>query len=332
MHLLILICFFITSGAGLSPMVRTIQRSSHSSLVAIHSSSQANFDKSQSVQGSGVVDPNVYNVPVETAAELWTVSVSPDTKAGREAGIPFLDSKSKDYFVDDVRVVISRVGGMGLNLLELAGGRADTFGITIVSEVTGNAVTAGVLPGDSIASIQIRTKTVEGTNVQETQETLDCECRDFDTTIGLLTSIPSEINAVVLNLKRIRRWAKVQVVVEYPPSQCAQGVDNKVYLELFAGENLRRALQNRGIVMEDGTARKCDFCGGKCTVKVDMGMPLLSPMSTTEDKIMKNNPKCRLSCKAVIGYGMQEGNMRLKVNLNAWNEDDRKSSSPFFSG
>jgi hypothetical protein len=119
-----------------------------------------------------------------------------------------------------------------------------------------------------------------------------------------LTSIPSEINAVVLNLKRIRRWARVQVVVEYPPSQCAQGVDNKVYLELFAGENLRRALQNRGIVMEDGTARKCDFCGGKCTVKVDMGMPLLSPMSTTEDKIMKNNPKCRVSmtCNSVSDY------------------------------
>jgi hypothetical protein len=290
-----LFSFFLAVGSGLSPLVRATHRSSFSSLVAIHSSSQANFDKSQSAPDTGAVDPNAYNVPVDTAAELWTVSVSPDTKAGREAGIPFLDSKSKDYFVDDVRVVVPRVGGMGLNLLELAGGRADTFGITIVSDVIGNAATAGVLPGDSIASIQVRTTTVDGTNVEETQEILDCECRDFDTTIGLLTSIPSEVKAVVLNLKRIRRWAKIQVVVEYPPSQCAEGVDNKVYLELFAGENLRRALQNRGIVMEDGTARKCDFCGGKCTVKVDMGMPLLSPMSTTEDKIMKNNPKCRVS-------------------------------------
>ena len=25
-------------------------------------------------------------------------------------------------------------------------------------------------------------------------------------------------------------------------------------------------------------ARKCDFCGGKCTVKVDRGMPLPSPI------------------------------------------------------
>ncbi len=173
MNLLTLLCFFVTAGAGLSPIVRTIQRSSYSSLVVIHSSSQSNFDEPQSVQGTGAVDPNIYNVPVETAAELWTVSVSPDTKAGREAGIPFLDSKSKDYFVDDVRVAMSRVGGMGLSLLELAGGRADTFGITIVSEVTGNAATAGVLPGDSIASMQIKTKTVQGMNVQETQETFD---------------------------------------------------------------------------------------------------------------------------------------------------------------
>jgi hypothetical protein len=109
--------------------------------------------------------------------------------------------------------------------------------------------------------------------------------------------------------------------------------------------------------MEDGLARKCDFCGGKCTVKVDMGMQLLNPKSATEEKIMKRNPKCRvsyhlqvsirtfachlltsrhsssskLSCKAVVGYNMQEGNMRLQVNLNAWNENDRKASSPFAS-
>ena len=200
-----LFSLFVAVGSGLSPIARPTQRSSFASLVAIRSSSNANFDKSKSAPDTGAVDPNVYNVPVDTAAELWTVSVSPDTNAGRVAGIPFLDSKSKDYFVDDVRVVVPRVGGMGLNLLELAGGRADAFGITIVSEVTGNAETAGVLPGDSIASIQVRTRTVDGTNVEETQEILDCECLDFDTTIGLLTSIPSEVKAVVLNLKRIRR-------------------------------------------------------------------------------------------------------------------------------
>lgn len=243
----------------------------------------------------GVVDPNVYNVPVDQAAELWTVTVSPENKAGRKAGVPFLDSKSKDYFVDDVPVVVSRDGGMGMELLELAGGRDDDFGLTIIEGVSGNAEKAGVLAGDSIASVQVRTSTVKGTNVKETQQSIDCECRNFDTTIGALTSIPPEIDAVILNLKRIRRWPKVNVVVEYPPSQVAEGVDNTETVQLFAGENLRRALLNRGIVMEDPKAGKCDFCGGKCTVKVDVGMPLMSPMSTTEEKIMKRNPKCRVS-------------------------------------
>ena len=255
----------------------------------------SDFEKPQSVSNEGSVDPNIYNVPVDTAAELWTVSVSPETNAGRKAGIPFLDCKSKDYFVDDVRVVVSRVGGMGLTLLELAGGRSDSFGITVIEEVSGNAQAAGVRPGDSISSIQVKTRAVDGTNVQETQGNYGCECLDFDTTMALLTSIPPEIDSLVLNLKRIRRWPKVKVLVEYPPSQCAEGVDNKVTVELFAGENLRRALQNRGIVMEDGRARKCDFCGGKCTVKVDMGMQLLNPRSATEEKIMKKNPKCRVS-------------------------------------
>ena len=132
--------------------------------------------------------------------------------------------------------------------------------------------------------------------MEETQQILDCECRDFDTTLELLTSLPpvDDCESIVLNLKRLRRWPKIQVVVEYPPVQVADGVDNTERLELVAGENLRRALLNRGIVMEDARAPKCDFCGGKCSVKVDVGMPLLSPMSTTEEKLMKNNPKCRV--------------------------------------
>ena len=281
----------VAVGTSFWPIARTTSRGK----ALFSAPSDSDFEKPQPVSNDGIVDPNVYNVPVDTAAELWTVSVSADNKSGREAGIPFLDAKSKAHFVDDVQVVISRDGGMGMNLLELAGGRDDSFGLTIVSEVSGNAEAAGVVAGDSIASIQVITSAVDGTNGKETQDIYGCECRNFDTTIGLLSSFPPEIGSLVLNLKRIRRWPKVKVVVEYPPSQCAEGVDNKETLELFAGEKLRQALINRGIVMADATAGKCDFCGNKCTVKIDMGMQLLNPMSTTEEKIMKNNPKCRVS-------------------------------------
>ena len=77
----------------------------------------------------------------------------------------------------------------------------------------------------------------------------------------------------------------------------AEGVDNKEELELFAGENLRRALLNRGIVFEDPLAPKCDFCGGKCTVSIQKGMALLSAKGSTESKIMAKNPTCRVSSR-----------------------------------
>lgn len=282
---------------------------------------------------NSAVDENVYNVDAETAANLWTVSVSAENRLDREAGMPFLDSKSKDYYVDDVRLVVSRDGGMGIELLELAGGRDDDYGLTIVSGVSGNAEKAGIIAGDSIAAVEVTLKDGSDTRVQESREMFDCECKNFDTTIGLLGSFPPEIESLTLNIKRIRRWPKIKVVVEYPPSQCADGVDNKETLELFAGENLKRALQTRGIIFEDRDAPKCDFCGGKCTVSIDQGMQLMNPKGLTEEKLMSKNPKCRLSCKTIVGYNMQEGNVRLRINLNEWKPDDKKAgfNNPFFS-
>merc|ERR1719148_625007 len=87
----------------------------------------------RNLDSNSVVDENVYNVDAEAAADIWTVSVSGEDRLDRLANIPFLDSSSKDHFVEDIRVVVSRVGGMGIELLELAGGRDDEYGLTIVS-------------------------------------------------------------------------------------------------------------------------------------------------------------------------------------------------------
>lgn len=291
------------------------------------------FSESVASKKAGqIVDANVYNVPAEKAAELWTATVNAEPRGGRPAGMPYLDTKSKDFFVDDLEVTISRDGGMGMNLIELAGGRDDGFGITIVESVSGNAEEAGIIAGDSIASVRTQKSIItDGTKETATTEQYDCECRDFDETIGLLTSFSPETKSLVLTIKRIRRVPKLNVVVEYPPSQCAEGADNTETLQLFAGENLRQALMTRGIIFEDRDAPKCDYCGGKCMVRIDTGMQLLNPKSITEEKLMKNNPKCRISCKTIVGYGMTEGNIRLRVNLNEWKEDEGKTSSPFFS-
>jgi hypothetical protein len=61
-----------------------------------------------------------------------------------------------------------------------------------------------------------------------------------------------------------------------------------------------------------------------------MGMQLMNPMGLTEEKLMKLNPKCRLSCKTVVGYNMQEGNVRLRINLNEWKPDDKKPGFNLF--
>ena len=304
--------------------------------LAFAAPADSDFEKPIAVanpDANSAVDPNVYNVDAETAADLWTVSVSADNRMDRAAGIPFLDSKSKDYMVDDLQVVVSRDGGMGIELLELAGGRDDDYGLTIVSGVSGNAEKAGIIAGDSIAGVVVTTRDGNNMNVEESTERFDCECKNFDTTIGLLGSFPPEIESLTLNIKRIRRWPKIKVTVQYPPIQCADPTDNEETLELFAGENLKRALQTRGIVFEDRDAPKCDFCGSKCTVSIDTGMQLMNPKGLTEEKLMKKNPKCRLSCKTVVGYNMQEGEVRLRINLNEWKEDDKKAgfNNPFFS-
>lgn len=291
---------------------------------------EADFESPRATKDRRSVDPDVYNVSVEKASELWTVSVQDSKSADREAGVPFMDSKSKDYFVDDIQSIeVSRDGGLGMELLELAGGREDGIGITIVTGVTkgGNAEKAGIIPGDTISAVAVyetKKSNVGGLMEGTTSRTLNCECRDFENTIDALANFPGDdADLVYLDVKRIRRWPKIKVQVEYPPSQCAEGVDNVKQLELFAGENLMRALQTRRIILSDpGNPAKCDFCGSSaCYVSISKGRHLLNPMGLTEEKIMQRNPDCRLSCKTTVGYNMQEGELKLRVNLSQWKSE-----------
>lgn len=289
---------------------------------------ESDFEKSRVVKDRQAVDANIYNILLEEAAELWTASVQESNNVDRKAGVPYLDSKSKDHFVDDiVSVEVSRNGGLGMELLELAGGRDDGIGVTIVSAVTkgGNAEKAGIIPGDSISSVtvyEIETNTSSGSSglMEETNSRVrECECRDFDNTIDALSNFPGDVDRIYLGMKRIRRWPKVQVQVEYPVSQCAEGVDPVRNLNFFAGENLKRALQNRGIILDDPGNPKCDYCGSNaCYVSISKGKALLNPIGLTEEKLMKQNPDCRLSCKTTVGYNMQEGELKVRVNLSQW--------------
>ena len=329
------------------PLCALLCRGAHSFLLVPSSSStsyssstrRSAFANGQRQQAQ-FVDANTYNVDVETAAQCWTVSVSAENQLDRAAGIPYLDVKDpRTYGVDTETLTIQRkVGeGLGLDLLELAGGREDGVGLTMVQAVSGVAQAAGVLPGDALASIQVSSSvSVESASKQNSaalnidttteQNVFDCECRDFDTTMATLVSAlenASDDAVLTLSIQRIRRWPKITVAVEYPPSQCANPDDRLEVITLTGGENLRRGLLNRRIqCLEDPLAdRKCDYCGSKCTVRVVKGMHLLSPMSTTEQKLLRNNPGCRVSCTTVVGYGRQEGELRLQINLNEWTRE-----------
>jgi len=133
-----------------------------------------------------------------------------------------------------------------------------------------------------------------------------------------------EGEVIVLTLKRLRRKPKVTVKLQYPPYQN----EPDATIELFAGENLRRAMLVRGVKLNDALSRRFDNggtgnCGADgtcatCVVGVLKGDDLLSPKGQQEEQILKKNPRWRMACKTVVGYGQQEGEMTIRVNPRQW--------------
>ena len=143
--------------------------------------------------------------------------------------------------------------GLGLLLTEIAGGRDDGVGITIIEEVLddGNSAGSGIIAGDSIVALSITKTKDDGTmNVIEERVGVSTECLGYDATIDAITSLPpstSSDDEITLTVKRIRKQPKINVKLQYPPYM----EEEDVSIELFAGENLRRAMLTRGIKLND---------------------------------------------------------------------------------
>lgn len=305
----------------------------------LKSSTTSNREQEQeafyAAAGKATVDMNKYNVPLEKAVEEWTALLTPKTTLQAE-GI-YLNVKSKnELFADALTYRVKREGGLGLILTEIAGGREDGVGITIIEEVLkgGNAENTGILPGDSIVGLTV---CQEGNIAQsasgglmETSEnriSASTECYGYDATIDVLTSLPppsSSDEEIEIRVKRIRRQPKVTVKLQYPPDEKSPDTT----IELFSGENLRRAMLTRGIKLNDPLAERFDSggtgnCGADgtcatCVVSVTKGGELLSPMKIQEEQILAKKPKWRMACKVVVGYGMTEGEMTVQVNPKRW--------------
>jgi ferredoxin len=272
-----------------------------------------------------VVDMNVYNLQsLEEIAQQWTANLLPANDL-QDAGVYLGAKNSENVFVDTLKVVVKRgssSGGLGIQLLEIAGGREDGLGITIVSGLVegGASENSGLMEGDSLSQVSVRAGNDEIAAV-------DTECLGYDKTVEAIGSLPppaSEDEQVILTVKRLRRKPKVSVTFQYPPDMG----EKDIKIELFSGENLRRAMLVRGVKLNDPLARRFDNggsgdCGAEgtcatCAVSIVRGDDLLSPAGQTESQIFKNNPRWRLACKAIVGYGMKEGEMIVRVNPRQW--------------
>jgi ferredoxin len=279
-------------------------------------------------------DMNAYNVPFEEAVEEWTASIVAAT-AMQDAGVYLGARNAKEIFVDTLKVVLPRGKGLGIKLLELAGGgREDGLGITIASGLVpgGCAEYSGILPGDSISKVAVGRKNPTNGQTKEVVS-VNTECLGYDATVDAILSLPQpqddemETTEMILTIKRLRRKPKISLTLQYPPSQN----EPDVRLELFSGENLRRAMLARGVKLNDALARRFDSggsgdCGAEgtcatCAVSIVRGAELLNPPGSTESQmVLAVHPRWRLACKAIVGYGMQEGDLVVKVNPKQWSD------------
>ncbi len=171
--------------------------------------------------------------------------------------------------------------------------------------------------------------------VETAEERIDIstECLGYDATVAALSSLPppeSPDETVLVAVKRVRRQPRVNVTLRYPPA----ANEPDATLELFAGEKRRRAMLTRGIKLNGPLARRFDSggrgdCGadGTCATCVvgissssSSSSSLLSPMKDTERQMMKDSPGWRMACKVVVGYGMREGDLVVRVNPRQWQD------------
>lgn len=306
----------------------------------------------QVLQGTGAptVDLNKYNLPFSVIQDEWTANFV--QKSTENQGRVELEAKNNvEHYVDVMTVTIPRKdennGSLGIELAEIAGGRSDGIGITIVSGLVpgGSSENTDINPGDSLSSISLirrkrqTTTTGDDNNKQassssmisenEEEFSVSTECLAYEKTVeAIVRTIPALKpgfeDVFVLKVKRLRRLPKVTVRLQYPPEQN----EPDATIEMYAGENLRQGMLIRGVKLNDPLARRFDTkqdgnCGAgglcrTCSVCVMSGSDVLNPQRVAEKQMMQDNPRWRLACKAVVGYGMEEGEMIVRVNPNQW--------------
>mmetsp|Transcript_940 Transcript_940/g.1926 ORF Transcript_940/g.1926 Transcript_940/m.1926 type:complete len:399 (+) Transcript_940:119-1315(+) len=304
-----------------------------------------------------------YNLPPDVIAEGWSAQIvqraattidNQSRESDRVLGkatteIQVIPKNPQDHYAGTVRVAVPiplDSPGLGIELLEIEGGREDGLGITIVTGLVpgGNAEKAvamgqqqldtimdgeTIMYGDTIVSAEMILQQRGSANTDI--RSIKTECLGYDSTMdalrGMLSSLDNSIQeaSIVLTLKRLRRRPNLFVKIYYPPEQD----EPPETIQLQAGDNLRMALLQKGIKLNDPLAQRYDGksysgnCGGgslcrTCAVNVLRGTELLSQPKDNEKKMIDDSPRWRLSCKSWVGYGMKEGEIVIQVNPRQW--------------
>ncbi len=285
--------------------------------------------------GARQVDMNQYNLALEVIENQWIANFVEKT-IDSEGGVFLAVKNNRELFVDLITVTLPRKSGssLGIGLHEIAGGRNDGIGITIVTELIEGGLAqsnkADILPGDSISSISvIRRKQDLESGLVDSQDIIiaETECLGYDSTVEAILGLPPMQNdneEYTIKIKRLRRKPIVKVNLKYPPEQKVKDET----IELFAGENLRLGMLVRGVKLNDPLAKRFDTksggnCGAgglcrTCAVSVIRGAEFLNPQKVAEEQMLQDNPRWRLACKAFVGYGMKEGEITVQVNPRQW--------------
>lgn len=292
----------------------------------------------QVLQGTGppAVDLNQYNLPLSTVEREWTANYVQKSTESRST-VKLQPRNVQGIYVDTVVATFLRKesGGLGIELTELAGGRSDGIGITIINGLVegGSAEASGLIPGDSIASVAlVRRKQLisgeRGLDEIQNEWSVSTECLGYDETVDAIQTLPPAKDGFEdtysVTVRRLRRRPKVAVKLQYPPKQ---NVPDEI-IEMYAGENLRQGMLVRGVKLNDPLAQRFDTkqsgnCGAgglcrTCSVAVVSGADVLNPQRPAEKQMLSDSPRWRLACKAIVGYGMKEGELTIRVNPRQW--------------
>lgn len=239
----------------------------------------------------GPISPSTletYILPRDVVTNGWSAQLVSRTAKSYAEGtdVELVPKNPGDHFVDGFRCEIPIPNldspGLGVELLELEGGRDDGLGITIVNGLVpgGNAERAlatsermekdepTIMYGDAIIGAELILQRAGGKTDVITAKT---ECLGYESTVAALVDMLGQIHSgdggireasVVLTLKRLLRRPEIRVKVQYPPSQ---GLESET-LRLNPGDNLRLAMLQRGVKLNDPLARRYDGkeSGGNC--------------------------------------------------------------------